>query len=319
MNLDDYNVLSEIVKELKLEITELENEIQYNHRCIKEADIYVNTIKDSDSEEYKIFSPRNSVSTHENEIEETYREKSEYLEKNENLNLKKEVLSKRIEQLENILKCRERDFAVLNVQEEDRQRIARDLHDTSLQNLAHLVHKIELSSLYIDKDVVKAKLELSVVSKILKETIDEIRNIIFDLRPMTFDDLGFKAALERLLSDINENKQYIITSEIDDVSCENNLILVSIYRIVQEGLNNIVKHAEASEISFICRNDNHICIIDIKDNGKGFCMSNDIEEKHFGLSLMKERTRLLNGKIDICSIIGKGTTIHFEIPFNLNL
>lgn len=319
MNLDDYNVLSEIVKELKLEITELENEIQYNHRCIKEADIYVNTIKDSDSEEYKIFSPRNGVSTHKNEIEETYREKSEYLEKNENLNLKKEVLSKRIEQLENILKCRERDFAVLNVQEEDRQRIARDLHDTSLQNLAHLVHKIELSSLYIDKDVVKAKLELSVVSKILKETIDEIRNIIFDLRPMTFDDLGFKEALERLLSDINENKQYIITSEIDDVSCENNLILVSIYRIVQEGLNNIVKHAEASEISFICRNDNHICIIDIKDNGKGFCMSNDIEEKHFGLSLMKERTRLLNGKIDICSIIGKGTTIHFEIPFNLNL
>ena len=72
--------------------------------------------------------------------------------------MKKEVLSKRIEQLENILKCRERDFAVLNVQEEDRQRIARDLHDTSLQNLAHLVHKIELSSLYIDKDVVKAKL-----------------------------------------------------------------------------------------------------------------------------------------------------------------
>lgn len=319
MNLDDYNVLSEIVKELKLELTELENKIQYNLRCIKEADIYVNTIKDSDSEEYKIFSPRNGVSTHKNEIEETYREKSEYLEKNENLNLKKEVLSKRIEQLENILKCRERDFAVLNVQEEDRQRIARDLHDTSLQNLAHLVHKIELSSLYIDKDVVKAKLELSVVSKILKETIDEIRNIIFDLRPMTFDDLGFKAALERLLSDINENKQYIITSEIDDVSCENNLILVSIYRIVQEGLNNIVKHAEASEISFICRNDNHICIIDIKDNGKGFCMSNDIEEKHFGLSLMKERTRLLNGKIDICSIIGKGTTIHFEIPFNLNL
>ena len=48
-------------------------------------------------------------------------------------------------------------------------------------------------------------------------------------------------------------------------------------------------------------------------------MNNDIEEKHFGLSLMKERTRLLNGKIDICSIIGKGTTIHFEIPFNLNL
>ena len=317
MNLDDYNVLTGIVNELRLELSELENEIQYNLRCIKEADIYVNTIRNSDSEEYKIFSPRNSESVHKNEIEKTYQEKNEYIEKNEYYNSKKEILYKRIEQLENILNSRERDLAVLNIQEEDRQRIARDLHDTSLQNLAHLVHRIELSSLYIDKDTVKAKLELSVVSKILKETIDEIRNTIFDLRPMTFDDFGLKTALERLLLEINENKRYSIDSDIDDVSCENNLVLVSIYRIVQESLNNIVKHAEAKNIKFICKSDNDNCIIDIADDGKGFCVSTDKEEKHFGLSLMKERTWLLNGKISISSAEGEGTKIHIEIPLNL--
>ena len=179
-----------------------------------------------------------------------------------------------------------------------------------------MVHRIELSSLYIDKDIVKAKLELSVVSKILKETIDEIRNTIFDLRPMTFDDLGLKAAFERLLSEININKKYFVLSEIDDVSCENNLVLVSIYRIVQEGLNNIVKHAEANRIDFICKSDSNYCIIDIKDDGIGFCMNTAINEKHFGLSLMRERTWLLNGKIDISSNEGEGTSIHIEIPLN---
>lgn len=86
------------------------------------------------------------------------------------------------------------NLTIFKVQEEERQRIARDLHDTSLQNLTHLIHKIELSSLYIDKDPIQAKLELSIVEKSLRKTIEEIRNIIYDLRPMSFDDLGLKNA-----------------------------------------------------------------------------------------------------------------------------
>lgn len=114
-----------------------------------------------------------------------------------------------------------------------------------------MIHKIELSSLYIDQDPIKAKLELSLVNQVLKKTIDEIRNIIFDLRPMTFDDLGFKAAVERLLLNINENQKYFMETDIDDVSCENNLILVTLYRVIQECLNNIDKHAEAEKIIFL--------------------------------------------------------------------
>ena len=103
------------------------------------------------------------------------------------------------------------NLTIFKVQEEERQRIARDLHDTSLQNLTHLIHKIELSSLYIDKDPIQAKLELSIVEKSLRKTIEEIRNIIYDLRPMSFDDLGLKNALLQLLSCINEDQKYQIT------------------------------------------------------------------------------------------------------------
>ena len=94
---------------------------------------------------------------------------------------------------------------IVKHQEIDRQRIANDLHDTSLQTLAHLTHQIELASLYIDKDTVRAKLELAEVNKELREVIDEIRATIFDLRPMTFDDIGLKEAIERDIANVDNH------------------------------------------------------------------------------------------------------------------
>ena len=202
----------------------------------------------------------------------------------------------------------------LNMQEKDRQRIARDLHDTSLQNLTHLIHKIELSSMYIDKDPVRAKLELSIIGKRLRETIDEIRGIIFDLRPMTFDDLGLKAALENLLINLCEEGDYQIVSDIEDVSCENNLIMVSIYRLAQEAIQNVRKHANADKIIFRCMKKEDRCILEIEDNGDGFAKLPDDENRHFGVLLMKERVNFLSGEIDIVSKENEGTKVHISIP-----
>ena len=210
-----------------------------------------------------------------------------------------------------------KDLTILNIQEEDRQRIARDLHDTSLQNLAHLVHKIELAGMYIDKDPLKAKLELAVISKNLKSVIEEIRNTIFDLRPMAFDDLGLKPAFEELTKKMNENNAYEMDINIDNVSCENNLILATVFRVVQECFNNIKKHSMADKISFSCKKENELCIIDIKDNGHGFTEEEMLESKnnkHFGISLMEERVHLLGGNISINSKKEKGTHIHIEVP-----
>lgn len=317
MNFDDYNILEKIEQQIRQELNSLEDKIKNNFQCIKEAEVYANILMDSEPEDYKIFSPRNVQNVHKAELEEAYREKEKCEQQNEQLYARRDLLNEQVSDLKKILEHKEDGLTVLNIQEEDRQRIARDLHDTSLQNLAHLIHKIELSSLYIDEDAIKAKLELSVVINVLKKTIDEIRNIIFDLRPMTFDDLGLKASLERLFVNLNENQRYFIETDIDDISCDNNLILVSIYRVIQECLNNIDKHANAEKIFFSCKKMNDKCIISIQDDGKGFDMAKSPEGKHFGLSLMKERVRLINGRIQITSKENKGTCIEIEIPLKL--
>lgn len=314
MSFDDYNTIDKILREMRQELSELEDKIKYNLQCIKEADVYAHVLIDVEPDDFKLFSPRNAEYVHKDEIEKAYQEKEKCKKQNEKLSIRRDLLYEQVKNLENILEHKNDGLTVLSIQEEDRQRIARDLHDTSLQNLAHLIHKIELSSLYIDEDTIKAKLELSIINQVLKKTIDEIRNIIFDLRPMTFDDLGLKAAFERLFDNINENKKYFIHTDIDDVSCENNLILVSVYRVVQECLNNIVKHANAEKIIFSCKNQNDRCVIVIKDDGKGFDIKKSPEGKHFGLCLMKERIKLINGKIQIFSEEGKGTCIQIEVP-----
>ena len=213
------------------------------------------------------------------------------------------------------------NYAILKIQEEERQRIARDLHDTSLQNLTHLIHKIELSSLFIDKDPLRAKLELSVISKNMKSIIDEIRNTIFNLRPMEFDDLGLEVALKRLVHLIMEDTICNIDFDVEDVSCENNLVLMTLYRVVQESMNNIVKHSEATKIIFHGRKlDNKYCIT-IQDNGKGFTKEEAEEKKknHFGMSLMCERISIINGDVQVNSEPDIGTTVKITVPIDDDL
>ena len=187
-----------------------------------------------------------------------------------------------------------KQYSVLDVQEKERQRIARDLHDTSLQSLAYLVYKVELVSLYMDKDPVKAKLELAGFKNDIKRVIDEIRNYIFDMRPMSFDDLK------------NESKNPQI-----------NLFLITIYRIIQECIQNAIQHSEGTKIYVSLKKKNDKYEIIVKDNGKGFNIKEAFhKDKHFGLSVLHERVFLLNGEININT--AHGTSITIEIPIKEN-
>lgn len=238
------------------------------------------------------------------------------------LTLKSGKLASMIGSIEKIINDEQsHNFTILKIQEEERQRISRDLHDSSLQNLTHLVHKLELSGLYIDQDPLRAKLELSVINKNLKSIIDDIRNTIFNLRPMEFDDLGLKTALERLLYLVTEDLDCSVEFDVEDVSCENNLVLMTLYRVVQESLNNIVKHSGATKIILNGkRSDNKYYII-IKDNGKGFSKEEAAEKKknHFGMSLMQERISIIKGNVMVQSEPGKGTEIKIEVPIDNDL
>lgn len=206
-------------------------------------------------------------------------------------------------------------FFVLDIKEKERQRIARDLHDVSLQNLAHLVHKVELSSLYIDKDPIQAKLELASVQQELRKVIEEMRTVVYNLHPMSLDDLGLKETIERMIPMTNEDNKFFVETSIEEVSSDNKSLILFLFRIIQECYNNAIKHSGGNQISISLKTEDEKYLIEVKDNGIGF-NEDDIEKKncHFGLSIMKERVSILKGKMNIQSC-NKGTSIKIAIPF----
>lgn len=210
----------------------------------------------------------------------------------------------------------ESNLALLSVQEDERRRIAMELHDTALQNLAYIVHKVELSSKYIDVDSERAKKELLLVNNSIRSVIEEIRNTIYDLRPMVFDDLGFKAACERLIQKVNENRNYYIVADIDDIQLSSTIIMTNVYRILQESLQNIAKHASnATKIKIQCNYFHNILHIYVADNGDGFNPDEvmKLDSNHFGLKGIKERVEMLGGTFSIISGKDKGTIIDISI------
>lgn len=219
---------------------------------------------------------------------------------------------------ENIPEFHMKHFSVLDVQEKERQRIARDLHDSSLQNLTHLVHKVELSSLYIDRDPVKAKLELATIETGLRKVIDDIRNRIYDLRPMTFDDLGLRQTLLNLFALLNQDGRFEIITDIDEIDNslpdqEKEISLIMIYRIIQECVYNAVEHSGGNKIEISLKEKDDVFQIKVKDNGVGFDQKEaGKKDRHFGLTVVKERVFLLNGKIKMDT--KDGTSVFIEIP-----
>ena len=313
--------MEELYNEFKERKLFLELKVKENITRIEEIDSYLNSLLSKEENDFKVFSPRNVESIYKEKIDSNRSEKNS-LEK-ENLNYLEEI-----QKLENYMSSMEKFLGDLNnkssdtrrqivdVQEKERQRISRDLHDSSLQNLTHLVHKLELCSMYMDNDIIRAKLELATIQKNLKSVIEDIRNTIFDLRPMSFDDLGLKEAVERLLFRLKENSRIQIDYDLDDVSHENDLVLMNIFRSIQEACNNVIKHSNANSL-FVSMKilENNIDIV-IQDDGIGFDIHNVELKKnnHFGLSVIKERVDLLGGSLDILSEINKGTKITISIP-----
>jgi len=204
---------------------------------------------------------------------------------------------------------------VLTIQEAERQRIARDLHDTSLQNLTHIVHQLELFGLYMEKDPLRANIELLSIRKGLKSVIDEIRDIIFDLRPMTFDDLGLKETFETFFESLKSVTTFKYVLDIDPVDSDDRILLLNIYRIVVECIYNSVSHSHGTQICFTCKCDGQFCKLRIEDDGIGFTREDvDVKKNHFGLSVMYERVQMLDGEIVFETEKNKGTRIYISIP-----
>lgn len=210
---------------------------------------------------------------------------------------------------------------ILQNQELERKRIARELHDSTVQNLTSLIHKTELCSKYVDIDHIRTKLELEIMKKTLRTTINDMREIIFDLRPMSLDDLGLIPTVERFIKQITDSSNIKITFNYeDDNSNIYSIIHLTLFRFIQEACNNVLKHAKADNIEINLTYDKSDINLEIKDDGIGFDIEKHMKESlnnsNFGLSIMKERVYLLSGQINIESKKNMGTKISINIPMS---
>ena len=208
---------------------------------------------------------------------------------------------------------------LLSIQEKERRRVARELHDELGQALTVL--KINLvaieDKLAPDQQHLKASCEhmLSYIDTV----IENVRRLSWDLSPSSLEDLGLSAALGYLVDETcrNHNMQSeVVMDEIDHLFAPE--IQINIYRIFQESLTNVVKHARASLVSVnVAREDGKVSFT-IRDNGRGFnlkqAMSGKVAKKSLGLTAMNERALMARGSLQISSRKGRGTTIAFFIP-----
>ena len=208
---------------------------------------------------------------------------------------------------------------ILEQQENERSRIARDLHDSVVQVLTNLVHKCEICSKIIDVDSIRAKLELEIMSRNLRDAISEMRSIIYDLRPMSFDDLGLNITLESFINDVKARTNMEVSLSIEgEANVLPSIMQLTIFRIVQEATNNSIKHSKGKNLNIILKHDFDKISLTIKDDGIGIKEETDDSKQTmytgFGLDMMKERVALLSGKIDVINCEDGGTSIEVIIP-----
>jgi len=338
----------EVVKKL---IDELEEQVYSIVMQLKAQNLLL-TDKETDFSEKErikvhnldLFSPIYNKTYDSNNLAKEIIEKKQKIEE---LNNSKKQLDKRIAALKNTIKSAEiisintlsknigskksgylklgdKGLSILEAQEIERQRIARDLHDTTVQNLTSLVHKSELCIKLMDIDKIRAKLELTTMSNTIKTVINDMRGIIYNLKPMSLDDLGLTVTVERYINRLIDmsNVKVILNTNVEAVNILP-VIKLTLFRIIQEACNNVIKHANASLIKIdICYKEDSVTV-SIKDDGIGFDVKkmyyDTVEHSNsFGLSIMRERITLLSGTLDIKSNDQMGTTVIVSVPLSID-
>lgn len=224
-------------------------------------------------------------------------------------------------QLENLQHRQLLGLQIIKAQEDERQRVARDIHDGPAQLMSNVVLKAEICERMIDVDLAKARIELQSLKKIVRDSLQDVRKIIYNLRPMSLDDLGLVPTLQRYILTFQEDTGISVffktKGTFEDIK---SLISLTVFRIVQESISNIRKHADAKSVTINMEFMEKELRLYIYDDGKGFDMES-LKEKNgdigggFGLISMRERIDLLGGELDIHSEPGKGTRLNIVIPF----
>ncbi len=206
---------------------------------------------------------------------------------------------------------------LIESQESERQRIAAELHDGLSQSLV-IIKNRALSSLNAPSDQDRAMEQLREIADAATQAIDEVHEVIYDLRPRQLDRLGLTGALEDLLRAAADANEWVLHVEMDEI---NGLLIPqsenSLFRIVQECVNNISKHAAATRVEVSVRKQPASLEVRIQDNGRGFLVETDpglSRQGGFGLQGIIQRARLLGGKAVIQSSLGQGAIVFLRFP-----
>lgn len=212
---------------------------------------------------------------------------------------------------------------IIKAQEDERLRVSREIHDGPAQEMANLIYQASICERLVDTRPDEAKAGLQELRRQIRTCLADVRQIIFDMRPMSLDDLGLVPALRQLVSKLEERK--ILKTDFQVNGKERALekhVEVTLFRIIQEGLNNIHRHAGVSQGRLrLLFSQNDLSIL-ISDEGRGFDME-EIEEMrrtgtgngHFGILGMEERAKLIGAALNVISVQGEGTKIHVKLPY----
>ena len=205
---------------------------------------------------------------------------------------------------------------IIHAQEEERKKLSREIHDGPAQMMANVMLRSELVEKVLDQEgAERARVEIKDLRRMVTESLSEVRRIIYDLRPMTLDDLGLVPTVAKFIDNVNDyQEQPEVTfrnlGSKDRIPAH---MEVAIFRFIQEAVQNAVKHAKATTISVKMEINKSSVVAIVKDDGRGFDPLTT-KENSFGLVGMKERVKLLDGDLTIDTKPGKGTLIMLQVP-----
>lgn len=208
---------------------------------------------------------------------------------------------------------------MVQAQEAERQRLARQMHDGPAQALSNFILQTEIAMRLFDLDQEKARDELNNLKLSATKTFQKVRDFIFDLRPMMLDDLGLIPTLKRYIEAYADQPSMDVRLSLTGTERRLEPYLeVMVFRAIQEILNNAIRHSQATQVKVqVDMSDTNVRIT-VDDNGKGFDVDTLDEKSNLGLKVIRDRVEMLGGFLEVDSVTGQGTRVTFQLPAALN-
>ena len=209
---------------------------------------------------------------------------------------------------------------IIQAQEKERLRISLQLHDGPAQSMSNLVLRAEICQRLLDRDLDQTRAELSGLKTAINTTLQDTRRFIFDLRPMILDDLGLVPTLRRYVQQFSEKNSLEINLMVQGIDGRlPNHYEVAIFRFIQEALNNVAKHANATQARVLLETSGNSIHVSVEDDGSGFHISEVLSDqsgrRNLGIATLRQQAEaLLRGEFGMESAVGRGTRVAAVVP-----